>query len=117
MSYKTNEKNYFRKLIQLAKAQWESHNEENVQKPPENELSYKRAVLDCETGMKANSEWELDQVELNNIKVEKKDILNYYGDVKEEIEFLLILIGVGTIWIYYYVCTSFSIGSCYCSYC
>jgi len=81
ISYKTNEKNYFRKLTQLAKTQWENHNEENVQKPPEPELSLKRAVLDCETGAKANSEWELDQVELNNIKVEKKDILNYYGDV------------------------------------
>ena len=47
----------------------------------EEEPTWKRAVLDCETGVKARSAWELDQVELNNLKVEKKDIVNYYGDV------------------------------------
>jgi len=94
IKYKTNEKNYFRRLSQYVKLQWENHkalvgspgqSPENKAQPQsqEEELTWKRAVLDCESGAKAGTQWELDQVELNNLKVEKKDILNYYGDVRE----------------------------------
>ena len=94
IQYKTNEKNYFKRLAQFVKKQAESHKTANdahespdnaaqAQSQEEEEPTWKRAVLDCETGVKARSAWELDQVELNNLKVEKKDIVNYYGDVRD----------------------------------
>jgi len=76
--YKINENAYFRKLGQKASLQWELRRETTK----ETDIALKTPVMDCKTGRSSKSEWELNQVELNSLRVEKTDILDYYGDVR-----------------------------------
>lgn len=45
---------------------------------------YRRPVLDCKTGENSKKQWELAQVELNGLKSEQKDLIDYYGDVSKD---------------------------------
>lgn len=45
---------------------------------------FRRPVLDCRTGENSKKQWELAQVELNGLKSEQKDLIDYYGDVSKD---------------------------------
>ncbi len=77
---------------------------------------YRRPVLDCKAGENSIKQWELSQVELNGLKSEQKDLIDYYGDVKLIRILILTRLDVYPTWIYHYVCRCVSMRAGCCSY-
>jgi hypothetical protein len=106
IQFKYKEKLFYAQVSERAKDQSEMKRDDNVlegiggdgeeaegtdkskRKPQANgELDpvYRRPVLDCKTGENSNKQWELAQVELNGLKSEQKDLIDYYGDVSSHL--------------------------------
>jgi hypothetical protein len=88
VQYKSKLKLYFNKLTAKGKSQWglKGKNYTNAvphgdNQPANQTYPYLRSVLDCSTGTTSDKKWDVMQVELNSLKVQKADILDYYGSV------------------------------------
>lgn len=92
IQYRLKLKKYKNRAQKLAKRQIKaesdrilddfSEGETKAKKKGENpDYVFKRAVLDCRSGGPVEAQWDLTQVELNSMRPEKKDILDYYGSV------------------------------------
>lgn len=84
VQHKYKEKRYFDKLALKGKDQWALKGKNYTAAVPHDNPTnptypYLRSVLDCSSGAPSTQKWDLMQVELNSLREEKADILDYYG--------------------------------------